>query len=202
VTNVFADIYFANDLATTQSLQRIVTTPDILFQVRDVGGTVWTGPDAAFIPRPADRSDTSNWENHAGLNGRPGGGGPGVIRPPVHITLNNLGRYRAAAGANMIPEWAAFDDSPAPPVLFPGNETNINSLVVDSRLVRTNALLEFEWTTLRYYDFPYRIEVSTNLTNWTVLTRVEGVLESGNAFTLRQAVDTSPRYFRAIKESQ
>jgi len=34
------DIYFTNDVAVTQTLQRVVTTPDILFRVRDLGGTV------------------------------------------------------------------------------------------------------------------------------------------------------------------
>lgn len=201
VTNVFHDIYFTNDVAVTQTLQRVVTTPDILFRVRDLGGTVNHGVETFFVPTLYDRSSAAGWKSHAELNGRPNGAGPGVVQPPVHITLNKQGRYAAAGGGQFAPLWAAFGDSAEPPVWFMGSETNINSLVVESRLVRTNDVVEFEWTTLKFNHNRYHVEISANLVDWIHFTTIEPYSsEWGNAFTLRSPVGESPRFFRSIKE--
>jgi len=206
VTNIFQDIYFMDDAAVTQTVQRVVTTPDILFRVRDLGGVVYhwdldEGQQTIFAARLYDRSDASAWLNHAGLNDRPSGAGPGVIRPPAHITFNKVGRYLAAGGGGFTPLWAAFDGSDAPPVWFMGSDTNINSLVVESRVVRTNGIAEFEWTTLRFNHHPYRVEVSTNLINWTLYMHLEpNSTGGGNAFTLRHPITARPHFFRSIKE--
>jgi hypothetical protein len=154
-----------------------------------------------FFPNLYDRSGAANWKNHAELNSRPGGAGPGVIQPPIHITFNKLGRYVAAAGGQWVQLWGAFDGSDAPPVWFWGSDTNINSLVVESRLVRTNATVEFEWTTLRLGHHAYRVEVSTNLTDWMPFTRIEPYSGGwANAFTQRHPIGESSRFFRSIKE--
>lgn len=200
ITNVFSDVYFTNEVTATQTLHRVVVTPDIVFQVEDLGGLIGRyQSEAYFIPRHVDRSGTSAWINNADLNGRPGGGGPGVIQPPVRITFNKLGRYGFPTGGNLVPQWAAFDGSDAPPKFLPGNETNVNSLVVETRLVRTNDIVTFEWTALKRSDYRYQVEFSTNLTHWTPLTIIEPVTDGGNAFTIRQPVTEPPRFFRAIQ---
>jgi hypothetical protein len=102
-TNVFFDTYFTNDVAVTQTLQRVVTTPDILFRVRDLGGMVYHDDESIFVPSLYDRSSAAGWKSHAELNGRPSGAGPGVIQPPVHITFNNLGRYVASGDSQFTP---------------------------------------------------------------------------------------------------
>lgn len=205
VTNVVHDIYFTNDVAVTQTLQRVVTTPDILFRVRDLGGTVsrYTYQEREltdFFPRLFDRSDTSKWVNHATLNDRGSHAGPGVIRPPVHITFNTLGLYAFATGGNYVHSWGSFDASDAPPVIFWGNETNAAGFVVETRLVRTNETVEFEWTMLKRLNLRYRIEFTTNLTDWFPLTTIEPYTDSENAFTLRDPVRILPRFFRSIQE--
>jgi len=205
VTNVFSDVYYTDEMAATQTLQRVVTTPDILFRVRDLGGEVFNFQHFAsyFTTEKYERTGTSGWKNHAALNDRPGGGGPGVIQPPIQIDFSKLGRYGGTAdGVNYSHQWGAFDGSDSPPVWFHGRETNL-TLVVESRLVRTNSALQFEWTTLRARQHPYRIEVSTNLVDWTFFTRFEpSTTDGGNAFTLRHPVGQVPRFFRAIKEPE
>ena len=199
VTNVFADVYFTNDVATTQMLQRVVTTPDILFRVADLGGRISRFRDWTFFsPHLMDRSDTSAWINHAELNGRSGGGGPGIIRPPIHITFNKLGRYYAATGGFLVDRWGAYDASDAPPVVL-SDESDVSGLVVQSRLVRTNNGLEFEWTTLKIESYRCRVEISTNLIHWTPFTTIELFIDA-NAFTLRHPVGASPAFFRSIQE--
>jgi hypothetical protein len=201
VTNLFADVYFTNDVATTQMLQRVVTTPDILFRVADLGGRVWRFQDStSFAPYLIDRSHTSTWINHAELNGRPGGGGPGIIRPPIHITFNKLGRYYAATGGNFVDQWGAFDGSDTPPAVLSADEGDLTGLVVQSCLVLTNNVLEFEWTFLKIASYPYRIDASTNLIHWTPFTNFGVFFDDMNAFTLRQPVGESPAFFRSIRE--
>jgi RHS repeat-associated protein len=105
------------------------------------------------------------------------------------------------AGGQWVQLWGAFDGSDAPPVWFWGSDTNINSLVVESRLVRTNDTVEFEWTTLRLGHHAYRVEVSTNLTDWMPFTRIEPYSGGwANAFNLRHPIGESPRFFRSVKE--
>ena len=210
VTNVFSDIYFTNDVAVTQTLQRVVTTPDVLFQAKDIGVDVSHFRNEIFwSPRLYERSDTSGWINHAGLNGRVGEGGPGVIRPPVRITFNKIGRYAYASGfpAHRSPGsiqlnlWGSFDGSENPPSSYLGGETNVDSLVLESRLVEANGVRQLEWSTLCHWDTTYRIEVSTNLVAWTPLFFiVDTDTGSRGVLTLHRPIGESREYFRAIKE--
>jgi len=201
VTNIFADIYYTNDVAVTQTVQRVVTSPDILFRVRDLGGTLFrSGTYLFFVPYLCERTGTSNWISGAALNQRPGGAGPGLIAPPIHITFNQQGRYTDVLAGQGAPLWGAFDESEAPPVLLWGDEINLSTVIVESRLVQTVNGLEAEWTMLRAPGFRYRIDVSTDLINWDLFTYLEVDWNSfANAYTLRYPVSESRRFLRITK---
>ncbi len=105
-TNQFTDTYFTNGALERQLIQRVSEQPDFLFSE---GDTFQKGVETI----PFLRSGTSNWMNHAALNGKAGGAGPGVIQPPVQITFAKLGRLLVSSGSPGagITEDEAFDFS-------------------------------------------------------------------------------------------
>ena len=206
-TNQFADAYFTDGLLATQQVKRVVANPDFLFSAEDTGLTVQSGtngPTVVYLPDYYYRTDTSRWTNGNVLNGNPDGDGPGVIRPPVKITFAKPGRYVAAAGG--IPrgtsysfwQWASFTTG-TNVVIFPGNETNLTSLTLSTRLVSTNGADELEWTLFGREGANYRIEASADLAHWTtnsVLTNATGI------FQFRQPADGPHHFFRAVLEDE
>jgi hypothetical protein len=183
-TNQFADAYFADGLLATQQVQRVVTQPDFLFSAEDFGfGVVYgtNGPTEIYSIFWFHRTGTSSWVNNRVLNGNPDGDGPGVIRPSAKISFAKPGRYVAAAGgrtsgtSHWFWQWASFTTG-TNIVIFPGNETNLTSLTLSTRLVSTNGANELEWTLFGREGANYRIEASADLAHWTtnsVLTNPE-----------------------------
>ncbi len=104
MTNRYSDIYFTNNVARTQTLERVIAQPDILFDARDLG-TNFIGP--VYLAR----TSTIGWSNNAALNG--GTNGPGVIQPPTVLTFNTaLPQW----GSN---SWGSFDASTNKPIEYP-----------------------------------------------------------------------------------
>jgi hypothetical protein len=101
--------------------QRVVTQPDIVFGVQNLGGNVGT-----FI---ASRSSTTNWFNNDSLNGTTALGGPGVITPPIRILFTDQmpNLFNQNPGLLFEPPtpafssftWASFDGTTNPPVIYP-----------------------------------------------------------------------------------
>jgi hypothetical protein len=201
-TNRFQDVTLHNGLRSTQSVQRVVRTPDFLFRAADLGGSISDfGSATFFTPLIFQRSDSAHWTNHAALNGRPGGGGPGVILPPVEITLNTLATYSHAAD---LPQWGAFGLAADAPYRFLGqNSDSTATRIVRSRIVETTSGPQFEWTFLKRTHWRYLVETSTDLVNWSLFTDIEPSTNSANAVTMRAAVTAGPgaRYFRVVSAS-
>jgi hypothetical protein len=207
LTNQFADAYFTNGLLATQLVQRVVVQPDFLFSTGEPSVRVYTNNYGIALYLPAScqrRTDTSRWTNGNVLNGNPDGDGPGVIRPPVKIAFATPGRYVAAAGGQTysyphfsLYQWASIGMG-TNLVIFPGNQTNLTSLTLSTRLVNTNGASELEWTMFGRPGANYRIEGSADLTVWTtnsVLTNTNGV------FQFSQPADGTQHFFRAVLEN-
>lgn len=203
VTNCYADIYYTNDVAVTQSVQRVVRAPDILFRAQDLGGTVYHFsepelPAAGFFPNRFDRSDTSYWLNNSALNNPANFGGPGVIPPGAVITFSKLGRYFANPG----PHWGSFDGSEAYPFVHRGSETNHDSQVLETRLFHTNGVSYLEWTTLLSRDWSsryFRMEQSVDLTHWESLGVIDSFVGDGPLTVWKLPATNFHRFFRAVK---
>ncbi len=118
VTNRYVDTFFhpTNFFLTNQTVQRVTTTPDILFATGDLG-LVQGSP---FI---LSRPDTARWVDNSTLNAQGGGvgtvllTGPGVIpaatsnATAIVVTFTTLLPSRAnfsSAGARFIDERSAF----------------------------------------------------------------------------------------------
>ncbi|MDB6108805.1 MAG: hypothetical protein JWR69_555, partial [Pedosphaera sp.] len=138
--------------------------------------------------------------NNSGLNGNPGGDGPGVIRPQVQITFPTPAKYIAASGGAIngpayLWNWATFDGTTNAPLVLGPSETNVTSLTLSARTVTTNDPPSFEWMILGHQNAAYRIDMSTNLTDWTqstVLTNTNGI------FIFTHPLDQPQQYFRAV----
>ena len=121
-TNIYADTYVLNSKAITQTVQRIVTQPDILFTAQDLGTYLNTGT-------PVFWARTGNLISNDGINGNSTQPGPGVIRGQINISFTTLLPYDYVTAGGSFGGgsaffsggilWGYFDGSDTPPVVFP-----------------------------------------------------------------------------------
>jgi hypothetical protein len=200
LTNAFVDTYYTNGRARQQTLQRVITWPDILFRARDLGVDIRNvpfppgGSAYSFFPRLTAVSDTSRWINHDDINGLTTMAGPGVIPPGATIDFGTVGRYLDLG--NPLPgsmyQWASFDGSTNEPVAFLGFE-RATSLTISTRLTGAT----FEWNVLGIRNAAYRIESTTNFVNWSTVGTVTNV--DGN-FIFTDPITTPHRFYRAVRQ--
>ena len=81
-TNQWTDVYYGWDEPVYQEVERVTSSPDILFSGRDFG-----------VGLAVTRTGTTNWANNATLNDNSGGVGPGVIQPPITLGYNTVGPF-------------------------------------------------------------------------------------------------------------
>jgi len=125
VTNQYEDRYITNYTLKTQSTQRVLTQPDILFAAEDLLWAILT------------RTSTAGWINNDPINGSTTLDGPGVIPPPVTISFNKIGityfNYNpdfmdeVTAARNYV--WGSFDGTTNAPVVFLPDGQTIQDLV-------------------------------------------------------------------------
>ncbi len=127
VTNTYEVISIStnNGALVRQTIQRVITSPDILFSAQDLtggpGGTDLTGVarNVPFVTTTA----------------LPGLAGPGTIQPGSVITFNKVGPIYLNFSPGFLDEltqfplliWGTFDGSTNPPVVYP-NGTSIANL--------------------------------------------------------------------------
>jgi hypothetical protein len=120
-TNVYADVFYTNNQARFQTVQRSIPVPDYVFMVEDLG----VFPPSGF-PVQSSRTVADNWINNDAINGFSTLGGPGVITPPVFISFTDL--YPALF--NVVPNidefsafsagvWGSFDGTTNAPIVYP-----------------------------------------------------------------------------------
>jgi hypothetical protein len=123
----YTETIVTNRIVLSQTVQRLVTFPDVLYSAEDLQGPPDVSP---LIPGVAvgARQVTAGWTNNETL----GGGtiehaGPGVIQPPIFITFNSIGFITFEGpipgpvfGLNNLPYFlfGAFDGTTNEPVVF------------------------------------------------------------------------------------
>jgi hypothetical protein len=85
LTNSYQDRFITNSTQRSQTLQRIVVEPDILFGAEDIG----VDPDGDVFARFRSFVITNNDE----INGQTTLAGPGVIEPQAQILFTKLGPF-------------------------------------------------------------------------------------------------------------
>lgn len=120
VTNRYTDTVITNSVQTTQVLDRVLATPDIVFAASDLG------IDPQGLPIFSAR--TLTFTDNSALNGNAGTGelaGPGTINPGSVITLSKLGQslFNVGGGGEIdalqVGWWGSYDGTTNAPVVYP-----------------------------------------------------------------------------------
>jgi hypothetical protein len=195
LTNRWTDTYLSDGRAREQVVQRVATRPDIVFTAADLG-TVGLSPVTVF------HTGTTNWVNHALLNGNAGGEGPGVIQPGVVIAFAKLGRPRINQAPFFLdqdhlltatPVWGAFDGTTNAPVAFPQGALAPLNLLSTARLEVSSGSRHFVWSAGQRD----RRLASTNLVDWVpvaLLTNATGLVE------VSALVGEGSRFYRVVAD--
>jgi hypothetical protein len=194
-TNRWTDIYYDGDFPAYQNVERVTIQPDILFSGQDLG-----------VELPYTRTGTSNWVNHAALNGNSGGAGPGVITPPIFITFNTAGPFRLNF-PNFMDEvtsielswWGSFDGSTNSPIIYPDVAVTFQSSRIGFKLILGSTTNELSWKLAGPAYGRFWFQTATNLADWTTLTTITN---SGTNYDFEfSAMPYEPkRFFRTIPE--
>ncbi len=199
-TNQFTDTYVTNNTLVQQQLERVVTEPDILFSCADMNDCGGAAPLVA-------RTGTTNWLSSS----PPGLAGPGVIRPPIRITLKKFGPAAAVSaytsdlfpnGPAMVVDalWASFDGSTNSPIVYPnGLIQTTNQLTVRFWLHNGSAPAQkvCSWNLAVPADGHATLQAATHLTNWVTL----GVVANrGTPVDWHHTRSLNQRFFRVVPE--
>ena len=126
-TNQYQDTYITNSTLVTQTIQRVLTQPDILISAEDLG--LDGGGHPIFIRRTFAAAPV--WINNDALNGQAALAGPGVISGPIVLTFNKIGPFiynlGPFDGGSFLDEitgfggwvWGSFDGTANEPVVYP-----------------------------------------------------------------------------------
>jgi hypothetical protein len=196
-TNQYVDSYITNNIVQHQTLQRVITKPDILFTGHYSGIQDWS------------RSGTGNWVNM----GAPSNAGPGVIQPPIEINFNRLGSSMANMSASypdtnpdpVFDLWGSFDGTTNPPVVYPATSTATNStefhlwLLPPNLYAYTSSGQGYYWNLQGQPNDLFQLQTSTNLSDWVNVTSITNL---GGTFTYLDFIysSTPQRYFRTIPQ--
>ena len=191
-TNRWTDIYYSADSPVYQFVERVTAQPDITFGGQDLGTEVgWT------------RSGTTNWANNSGLNGNPGGAGPGVIQPPIVITFNTVGpfyinyspQFLDEPSAVLVSGWGSYGDSTNAPFIYPDVGITFKPTQVQFQLTVAGLSHDFGWQLPGPAYGRFWFQTATNLTDWTTLTTLTN---SGLEFDYEFSAlpDEAARFFR------
>lgn len=198
ITNQYVDSYIKNGNLQQQTLQRVITQPDILFTAQHIGLQL------------VSRTGTSNWVN----NGAPENDGPGVIQPPVVINFNRLGpslyfaspNYPSTNGsAPVFSAWGSYDNTTNLPVSFPipaaTNTTTVYFLLGNptTNYLWSANLTEHSWTFSGPSNTVYLFQTSSNMQDWVTLTNINNL---GGTFTYVDWIWTNnpQRFFRTVPQ--
>ena len=190
-TNQFTDYYISNNTVVAQQLERVVTTPDILFSAGNGTQGIITNAQIA-------RTGTTNWWNGGVVLGV----GPGLIRPPIKLEYSKpstilvtvvLGNNQLGANG-YINWWGTFDNSTNPPVNYPQGTAG-NDLTLNLHLIRdTNEISQFSWPLPLVAGDYLHVHTSTNLIDWTY----QATFWAGQNVEWYHHCSDAQRYFRIV----
>jgi hypothetical protein len=120
ITNQYNVMLISNSKLVPVTLQRVVTTPDILFSAADL----LPGPAAINTGEPRFARSINFDQSHIGL----GLAGPGVIDPSSLIVYNKVGPVLLNTGTAFLDQssatvdvfvWGSFDETTNDPIVYP-----------------------------------------------------------------------------------
>ena len=123
-TNHYQDTYVTNNTLVTQTTQRILTQPDIIFTAEDLGLTSGGFP----VATRRTTAGPSAWVDNNALNGQASLPGPGVIGPQIVISFSKIGPFLVNQEPSFLDEynsfggffvWGSFDGTTNAPIVYP-----------------------------------------------------------------------------------
>lgn len=177
----FNDSYLnENNAIVTQRVQRVITTPDILFSAASLG--LENGAPVMIRKSPASR-----WINDATLNSSTATDGPGVIPPGAILT------FSTDLASNQAPyAWGTFT-SLGDYYKISGGGSKLPTLELIAKNATTLSIKLSGLVRRRY-----TISGSTNFTSWANITTVSNL--DTTQFNLA-ITNTSPFFIRAVEGS-
>jgi hypothetical protein len=186
-TNQFTDTYISNNTVVAQQLERVITTPDILFTASD-------GTQGIITKAQITRTGTTNWWNDGFMPGV----SPGLIRPPITLTYSKpvetfITWDNNPNGADgYLNPWGSFDNSTNEPVVYPLGAAAID-LSLNLHLMRNETEIgNFSWQIPLAANDYILVESSTNLVNWIP----HSTFGAGRQVEWLHYVSDTQRYFR------
>ena len=129
ITNRYTDTFITNGAARSQTVERILLAPDILFGAQDLGTT----PNAIPVFLGRTVCVAPNWVSNDAINGQTPLAGPGQIQGTIGISFSTIGPWFLNTGGGSEEDtqlgfvWGHYDGSTNPPVVFP-NGTSIRQI--------------------------------------------------------------------------
>lgn len=203
VTNRYVDTYLVNSVPVRQTLERVITRPDILFAARNFS-------ISSDSPGLVERTGASRWVNNAALNSYAPQDGPGVIQPPLTITFNkltgfrnHLGYYSYPVGGSGLNEagavtsawWGSFDGSTNAVVFYPTGFSSPITATVRLQVPVSNPPQHLRWRLFVPLGTQLQLENSTNLLDWS-LDQVFDISDREITLTETQTSATPIRFYR------
>ena len=213
LTNLYVDSFISNGVVRQQSLQRVITQPDIVFSASSLNG--------GFFNASYNVTGTSNWVN----NGLPGSAGPGIIQPPINISFACLGPGvvnefgdNPPSELNPTTLWGSFDafrDTNTPPfyysyatnvVVYPTTPPPVDfttfylqMLVYQGYVNQGVNSYTFNQLSWNLPGPQYVIQSSSNLSDWITITNFTNF---GRTFTYTDfnPSNTTMRFYRTIPQ--
>lgn len=202
VTNVMDDRLFQGGTIVTQRIQRVCTRPDIVFSAAE-----WINAGGGFDPvriRFGVRTNLSSFNAAFETDG------PGVIFPGCVITFNKTSPHFFNQRPYHLDEnshsgrgwtWGAIINPSTVTTLFPEPAAGATPLSISTWLSYAPATAdpELRWRIVGQADTPFRVDWSTNLTDWhldRVITGRSAIMD----LQLPVVPDNTARYYRILAE--
>lgn len=188
MTYDYWDTFMSNNVARQQLVRRVIVEPDITFAAADLGTLT-----NSVVPRVVLRD--APWRS------QPAVPGPGVIKPPIHISFAKLGlgglAYAEAPQINPTPQWGFFAGVNWL-VRFPvGTQYELPG-TIDVTSGTTNGIRTVTWRMTGVPTFQYNLETSTDLRSWSFLTNI---VDTNGDFSFQFQIDSHipQQFFRAFR---
>ncbi len=197
----FDDTYIVDGETRTQRLRRQIQRPDIVFTAGDLGVYSPSG-----YPRLYRTTATTNWINHASLNGFVSTAGPGIIAPGVEIAFSNVLPVNSAqsyvniySNQGTTGRWGSFTAAGEPLAVFPKPTVGTTGLAALT-VWQGETQKKLSWLTIIRPQTGYHLQSSTDLQNWNTITTYPAT----NQMLLpveAEIISTGPgKFFRLIEE--